>query len=64
MGVNCNNKTAKNKGSSIPDISNGKAVLRGNLLKKTVVTVHWSLLKQQDLDTVIIIKVSTFMGNL
>ena len=41
--MNCNNKTAKNKDSSIPDISNGQAVLlRG--------TVHWSLLKLQDLD--------------
>ena len=43
--MNCNNKTAKNKDSSIPDISNGQG------------TVHWSLLKQQDLDTVITIKV-------
>ena len=47
--MNCNNKTAKNKDSSIPDISNGQAVfLRG--------TVHCSLLKRQHLDTVITIK--------
>ena len=43
--MSCNNKTAKNKDSSISDISNGQAVL----LQGTV--------QQQDLDTVITIKV-------
>ena len=43
--MNCNNKTAKNKDSSISDISNEQAVL----LQGTV--------QQQDLDTVITIKV-------
>ena len=44
--INCNNKTAK------------KTLILYSCLYCFVSTVHWSLLKQQHLDTVIIIKVS------